>query len=268
MYYTKQISLLISSIVFLFAGVSCYRFELSSAWTNEPVAIDGDDSEWTIPRKVLEGEQGVVGFMNDNTYLYISYRTSSRARIQQIVTQGLTLWIDPKGGTGKRIGFRYPIGSKLLGISPWDYDPRPRTTGYQAFIEQLLLLQPGIEILGRRKEDVALVPHNNQAGLKVEVRMTKDLFVYEMRIPYGKKATLPRPIGATPRQKIGVGLVGGPIHTDDWNKRPGEGGMGINEPGRSVGPGSRSEDRMGRPEAGTSEIWISVTIADESKTSK
>jgi hypothetical protein len=267
-YYTKRISLLITIIVFLFASAACYRFELSSSWAEEQITIDGDDSEWTLPRKVLEGEQGVVGFMNDDIYLYISYRTSSRARIQQIITQGMTLWIDPKGGTGKWIGFRYPIGSKLLGISPWDYDPRPRTTGYQAFIEQLLLLQPGIEILGKRKEDVALVPNNNQAGLKVSVQLTKDLFVYEMRIPYGKESILPRPIGAAPRQKIGVGMVGGPIHADDWHKRTGEGSIGINEPGRSLGPGSRPEDRMGRPEAAISEIWISVTIAAESKLSK
>lgn len=263
MFQISRTKLLFGGLLILMAGTACYRFELGSIWAEEPITIDGDDSEWTLPRRVLEGEQGVIGFMNDDTYLYISFRTSSRARIQEIVTQGLTLWIDPKGGTSKRIGFRYPIGSKPLGISPWDYDPRPRTTGYQAFLEQLLLLQPGIEILGSRKGDVAVVPLDNQVGLQLKVQLTKDLFVYEMRVPYGRRSSLPRPIGAAPGQKIGIGIIGGPLQAYKGAKRQDQSGARIDDPVRPVLPGREAGDKMDRPGAGVSEIWISVTLATE-----
>ena len=252
-----KMKLLTGGLLILITGSACYRFELGSIWADEPVFIDGDDSEWTLPRRVLEGDQGVVGFMNDDTYLYISYRTTSQPRIQQIVTQGLTIWIDPKGGTDKRIGFRYPIGSKLLGISPWDFDPRPRTTGYQAFLEQLLLLQPGIEILGKRKEDVALIPLENQVGLQLRVQWTKDLFVYELRIPYGKRSNLPHPVGAAPGRKIGIGIIGGPIQADERRQRREPGGVEIGDPIRPSGPGKRMDPQS----AVLRETWITVTLA-------
>ena len=257
MFLRLRRKLLAGGLLILIAGSACYRFELGSIWADEPVVIDGDDSEWTLPRRVLEGDQRVVGFMNDDTFLYISYRTASQARIQQIVTQGLTIWIDPKGGTEKRIGFRYPIGSKPLGISPWDFDPRPGTTGYQAFLEQLLQLQPGIEILGSRKEDVALVPLENQVGLQLRIQWTKDLFVYELRIPYGRRSNLPHPVGTAPGRKIGIGIVGGPLQADEPRRRREPTGVELGDPRRPSGPGKRMDPQG----VVLRETWITVTLA-------
>jgi hypothetical protein len=259
MFQKSRNVLFIGGVLALMASTACYRFELGSIWADGSIAVDGDDSDWTLPRRVLEDGIGAVGFMNDETYLYISYRTANQVRIQQIVTQGLTIWIDPKGGSSKQIGFRYPIGSKPLGISPWDYDPRPRTTGYQAFLDHLLRLQPGIEILGSKREDVALVPLENQIGVQLKVQWTRELFVYEMRVPYRKNSQLPHPIGTSPGRKIGIGITGGPAQIDNGAKRMGSLDTGVEDPMRSQGPGQR----MGPPGTGPLETWITVTLATE-----
>lgn len=254
-----RMKMYVIGLLVLMASTACYRFELGSIWAENPVVIDGDDGEWTFPRRVLAGDQGVVGFMNDDMYLYLSYRTTNRIHLLHIINQGFTIWIDPKGGTKKQIGFRYPLGSKQLGISPWDFEPRRQASGYQAFLEQLLLLQPGIEILGSRRDDVAMIPLDNQLDVQVKVQLTKDSFVYEMRLPYGKRSGLPTPIGAAPGRKIGIGIVGGPLQPDRGVTPMGSMATGADDPMRQGAPGEKTDP----PGAGRMEAWVTVTLATE-----
>ncbi|MFB0517581.1 MAG: hypothetical protein ACETWG_13410, partial [Candidatus Neomarinimicrobiota bacterium] len=104
----KQTVIIFLSLLFV-AG--CYRAAISSTWAEPAVVIDGDDSDWERRQVVGEYDQAVVGFMNDDAYLYISLRTGSQAAIRQVMVRGLIVWIDSKGGQKKRFGIRYPIGS-------------------------------------------------------------------------------------------------------------------------------------------------------------
>jgi len=87
--------------------------KIQSKWSNGRVVIDGMSQEWqgaaTVLNTDLDMAQVTVGLLNDDTFLYLSLMTAKPRHQFEILMNGLTIWLEPKG-TGKRnFGIRFPI---------------------------------------------------------------------------------------------------------------------------------------------------------------
>ena len=77
-----------------------------------PVVIDGDASEWTSGLRPVPGESGLsIGVRNTLDTVVIALVAGDEWQARRVAAGGLTLWLDPDGGTARRVGLRFPVGS-------------------------------------------------------------------------------------------------------------------------------------------------------------
>jgi hypothetical protein len=87
------------------------RDRLSSAWTADPVKVDGDDQEW--PEVGAFEDNGVgVQALNDGSKLYLKVTSSTRegrAQLIGLAKQDVTFWFFRADGATRAWGLRVPF---------------------------------------------------------------------------------------------------------------------------------------------------------------
>jgi len=80
------------------------------AWQVIPINVDGSNRDWPSPYPEYD-DKAMLGYAvsNDKENLYITVETGDPATQLKILRQGLTVWIDKKGGKEETIGINYPI---------------------------------------------------------------------------------------------------------------------------------------------------------------
>ena len=138
--------------------------ELASRWSTSPIAVDGDYAEWSGQLVRIDDERSVAfGVANDGANLYLCLVTRDLDVQTLIERLGFTLWVDPAGGTRKRIGFRVaPFTAGAKATAP-------------AYVE---IVQHGDEY-GEQLVGSAAGPIDVQAATRA------DVVAYEIRIALG-----------------------------------------------------------------------------------
>jgi hypothetical protein len=193
------------------------------------INVDGKSEDWLGALAIIENGSASIGFRNDRRRLFVCLMVEDEFLIGQAMRQGLTLWFDPKGGTAKNLGIKYPLGS-----SQEEMSKRGRGEPGQPPPEDFSgEISSALEIIRSQKEDPQRMEVADVSGIEVIVTVSRGLLIYELKIPLAQTETELIAVGAQPGQTIGVGFE---IPKPDRGQMPGpsEGGGGM-PPGRDGG---------------------------------
>ena len=242
--------------------VGCQTFNTFSTESrplDHQVIIDGKTEDWQGDLFVAEGERIELGFLNDRENLYVCLLTTDNFVRAQILTQGLTVWFDPKGKTDKVFGIKFPVGlppgerKMPLGDNPEgpDLENLPKVPMME------------MEIIRSEKEPVQKLNVAEAKGIEVKVVPSSGLIVYELKIPLVKTELNPIAVGAEPGKTIGIGFETPKFDPSQMSRRRVGGTPGGGRPPMGGGTGQEGMGGYGRgfqmPEG--LKIWAIVSLA-------
>ena len=105
---------LTTALTVLLAGLlaGCRSAAPLATSTQAAASVDGDAGEWAGALRPVPGEPGLsLGLRHSADALTVVVVAGSEAQARRIATGGMTLWLDPGGGTARRAGLRFPLGA-------------------------------------------------------------------------------------------------------------------------------------------------------------
>lgn len=248
----------------------CGTTELASRWNEKSIRVDADLSDWADSTVFVEEKNIRVGITNDDDFLYVALFATDTELARGIFVRGLTLWFDPNGGERKTLGLRYPMGMMERGM-----DVLPRGRRNDPDFDQdssgrfSMPMVREFEFLGPEERDRQRVGTLDGKGVEVELRSSREGFMYEAKIPLRYSLEHPYALETRAGETIGFGVELG----SGFQGRPGGAGMGVpgsdggrGRPGGGRG-GVRGGGRMppGGPAGGGRvepiDFWFSVQLA-------
>jgi hypothetical protein len=237
----------------------------------QEIKIDGKTDDWLGALSIIEDGSVSVGFRNDRESLYVCLMVEEEFLLAQIMRQGLTLWLDPRGGTAKALGIRYPLGMPR-GERPEEQGEEPGPPPSEGYPEEAKL---ELEIIRSEKEAPQRMEIEEARGIEVIAVPRRGLLVYEIKIPLIQTESQLIAVGAQPGQTVGIGFEtpkpdrsqrpeprSGGI-PGGGGGRPGGGGMPPTGGGRGAGPGGGpGRGMMGEMPNGF-KIWALVHLSSE-----
>jgi hypothetical protein len=255
---SKKIILL--ALALMLAGCRTFTtFSTESRPLDHQVIVDGKTEDWQGDLFVAEGERIELGFLNDRENLYVCLLTTDNFVRAQILMQGLTVWFDPKGGTNKVFGIKFPVGlppgerKMPLGDNPEgpDLENLPKVPMTE------------MEIIRSEKEPIQKLNVAEAQGIEVKVVPSSGLIVYELKIPLVKTEQHPIAVGAEPGKTIGIGFETPKFDPSQMPRRRVGGIPGGGRPPMGGGAGQEGMGGYGRgfqlPEG--LKMWAIVSLA-------
>jgi hypothetical protein len=263
-----QAALSLIVFAYLIEPTATQASELTSFWTPEPIAVDGEVTDWdSIPTVYLEDEGVVVGICNDSINVYIMYRFRDAKSLRAIRMTGLSIWLDANGKKKKEFGIRYNGGppfeeiQRLTGTDEENSFGNMSPERRERMMQRMSGDKEQFTVIYRGKEQRETIPTNGSRGPAVSFASSDGFIAYEFSIPLQTSDYGTFGLGAQPDKKIGVGSA--------WGGRPEregrDGGMmgmgsGGGDGGRGGGPGGRGGGgRMQMPEK--QEFWFKTELA-------
>ncbi|MDH5744115.1 MAG: hypothetical protein OEZ52_11255, partial [Candidatus Aminicenantes bacterium] len=211
----------------------CSSLELESAWRDREIVVDGKGDDWLGAKYYFEDVNISLGLLNDDRFLYVCMDVENPMLRAQIMRQGLTLWLDPKGGKEKSFGIRFPLGRQGSGrLTRESMDEQNREEMIERFEQSLT----DLEILGPGKNEIKKMAVEEATGIEIKLEASTRWLVYELKIPLIPTEEHPYAIGTKAGDSIGIGLEAPEIDMSAMRDRLG-GGMGGG--GRMPGEGGR-----------------------------
>lgn len=233
----------LAAVVFSLVLGGCMEPKLESAWLDRHIAIDGKAPEWAGREAYYDDREGLkAGFFNDTEHLYVYLSTWHRETQMQILTNGLTIWIDSGGGTKQTLGVNFPVRRPMPASSDSSRDLPSRRSRDRRIEPEMLknLLDESsgeIRIIGAGEEPLISLSaaDSSKAGIEAAVGLSNRTLIYELRMPLARVLGAPYAIQAGPGKIIGIGVKVG--------KREMAGKRGGNEApqGMEEGPDGRGE---------------------------
>jgi len=228
--------------------------QIVSRWRTEPVAVDGVAGEWKVLER-LDKLPLSAAFTNDDEALYACLTVSDPGARMQIARGGLVVYVDPKGGTKKQIGFRFPVadrgsargepppgfGGRQQGGRPPEGPPpeglpgemRPASGRTLPIPEEM---QRSVEVLGPGKNDRRRFLVAETSGFQARLGSAEGQLVLELRMPLAGFEQQPWQPRLAPGTVIGVRLETAKLE-DEGGRGPlgGREGTGGRPPGGGGG---------------------------------
>ena len=211
------------------------------------ITVDGDASDWSGALQPFGDAPFSAQAVNDGEYLYLRLSASSPAVRRTIMRFGLTVWFDPKGGTKKTFGIRYPVVEEPFdryqtdrrGGAPRE---RPRETPPEGGAEQDVSADPHdrVDVLGPGKHDARSLTRDHLEGVAVAMRTAQGTLVYQLQVPLATGEGRPYAIGTSAGSTIGIGFETPKVsRPPEGNRGGGFGGGGMGGRGGFGGGGRR-----------------------------
>ena len=236
-------------------GPALYTAE---AVTPETV-VDGDAREWPTTLRPVPREGGLsIGLRRDDQSLVVAVIATDERQTRRVVLGGLTVWIDPEGGTDRALGIRFPNPAEVTARDVRDVaSARDSDTAdtpvlrrrYQEATEEVAVTRG--TVTQRTQGD------GRYGGLEVASTWGRRGLVVEMRIPL---SVAPGLLESAPTDALGIGveLVDGlrPPRRDS-----GRSGQRSDGP-RPDGPPMETEARPERPDVELSTVtrWLRIDL--------
>lgn len=273
--------LLVILVCLVLAMCGCSSaIQLSSAWRDREIVIDGSDSDWQGATAYVKGSNLALGIRNDNDYLYACIIMMDRQMQMQMMALGFTVWFDPEGGKDKAFGIHFPLG--MQGQQPTlAREGRGNPLGDPEEAQKLMeQSQRELEIMGPAEKDRERVLLMQAQGIKAKLGNNRQGFlVYELKVPLRRSADHPYAIGIGDNGTIGVGFETTEINLEKMREQmggmggPPGGGGGMPPGGEGMGgPPGGGRPGMGPPggeQPQALKLWIRSQLAtDKSSTAK
>jgi hypothetical protein len=258
---TTMAALSLALVILGAAGCSPFTsYQTESVVPEHKIMIDGKSEDWVGSLYVAPGETISIGFLNDQQDLYVCMIAEDRATRAQIMTQGLTVWFDPQGGTQKVFGIRYPMGTPK-GELPKPPDPLKEMEVPEDYKSVDLTR---LEIIGGEKAKPQLMEASNVKGIEIKLVPSTGLLVYELKIPLLRTEEYPFAVGVNPGRAVGIGFESPEIDLSKLQKKEKEekpeGGKNPPSEGR-YGQGRRGGYGMRFPMLRGIKVWANVQLA-------
>ena len=233
------------------------------------ITIDGKQDDWRGSLQEFGKDPVSVQVASDGRFLYMRLASSDPGMRMQLTRLGFTVWIDPKGGTKKVLGIRYPVfegggAEGEQGRGRGGYGGYRRGGGREA--DQPFDPPERVDILGPGKDDARSLTREHLQGIEVAMGVEQGTVLYELKVPLAAGADRPYAIGARTGDTIGVGLETNKVERPSMGGREGGrggfgggfggGGMGGHRGGGSRGGEGRGEFQPPRP----LKEWATVTL--------
>ncbi len=284
--FSRQAAVLLAGAAVL--ALTCYAaktFTFETRWRDREIAVDGRNEDWQGRLGFLKEPPALIGFLNDESSLYVCFTTTDPVLKARLFRQGLTIWIDPTGGKHKTLGIKF---APAFGPSAEGRGPRPageaRGDEERPAPPEGRALQggsappAGLSIKLQGQKEWIPVPDDETRGLDVRLEANEALAVFEMRIPLFTTEKTPYAAGAVTGKPLGVGFEtekpefskgrGGDVGGEGpGGGGGGRGGFGGPPPGGmrggmgsrmgSGGPGPDESAKLGEE----LKLWIEVKLA-------
>ncbi len=216
----RSVLLLLIAITALSAG--CRNARIQSDWREGEISVDALFSDWTGSLAYFEKPSMFIGFKNDEENIYILVKTVDSRSQMKVMRLGLTIRIEPLDHPEKAWGIHFPVGLKNHGIPLHGVEsPGKPTQEEQANIKEMLgrmeLLGPGA---GQRIETSPMQPAGADYGIRVAIRDTSDVIVYELKLPLRGGELQPYSAWSEPGGKIRLRLETGDIRLWEDKRDP------------------------------------------------
>src|SRR5262249_41615385 len=134
------------------------------------IAVDGKFDDWSGNLEPLGGNPESIQVVNDGEFLYLRLAASDAAVRRQIMRQGMTVWLDPAGGTKKNLGIRFPVVERGESGSPDAAGRRRGGDGQSGESAESSSPADRVDILGPGKDDARSLTREHLSGVDVAVR--------------------------------------------------------------------------------------------------
>lgn len=205
---------------------------VSSGPLDGHIIVDGDPSDWTGSLQPFGDAPFSVQAVNDGQYLYLRLSASSPDVRRQVTRFGLTVWFDPKGGSKKTFGVRYPVVEEPFdqyqgrgGGMRGGQRERPQTPpegGDQA--DTASDARDRVDILGPGKNDARSLTRDHLEGVAVAMKVTDGSLLYELQVPLAADDGHPYAIGTSAGKTVGIGFETPKVNRPSMSR--GGGGIG------------------------------------------
>jgi hypothetical protein len=197
------LSFTVCLMVLELAACSSYNTYATNSLSPEvQIKIDGKTEDWLGALAIIEDGSASLGFRNDRETLFICLMVEEEFLVGQIMMQGLTLWFDPKGGTAKTLGIKYPLGISRDEMSKEQWG-EPGQSPPEDFPREA---SSALEIMRSQKEEPQRMELADVSGVEIVALASRGLLVYELKIPLSQTETQFIAVGTQPGQTIGVGF--------------------------------------------------------------
>ncbi len=258
-------------LMMVFSFSSCQSQELTSIYISSERVVDGYVDEWQDnDMTFLEKQDVLVGAVNDDEYLYISFYSTSRERAMQLMQSGFTIWLNAKGKK-KDFGIHYPIRNiegMAMQKSDRGFDKQPREEksstdnakpDFMEKVDKNLVIIDGKDEKEYKREYLQ--------DIEVAYTFNREMFIYELKIPLIAEE---HKYSVEPTDKKVIYVC---FETDEverpqrpsGGRGPGQGGppSGGMDDRPQGGPGSGHENPMGgeiQEMPSQFEIWMKIQL--------
>jgi len=200
---------------YVFLSCGCNSFKVESIFKTHDIVIDGNDEDWSDAKYYIKKHDIVFGVMNDNDFLYLYFYPTTSELTRQVLSQGLTLWINNDAKRKKNYGIRFPLGMQNLmnqqmpeenGNQSRKSDRKSGKVDPKMMDRTVKSITKELEIISQGNEQKEVIKFANLNGVKIGIAFEKELFAYELKIPLADNPDFTASIGADPTSKIALGF--------------------------------------------------------------
>jgi hypothetical protein len=234
---------------------------ISSGSLDGHIVVDGDQSDWRGSLQPFGEAPFSVQAVNDGQDLYLRLTASTPEVRREITRFGLTVWFDPKGGSNKTFGIRYPVveepfdeyqnerhggshggGGSGTGSTSGE---RPHPPEGAAENDSQPDGSDRVDVLGPGKHDARSSTRDHLEGVAVAMRVNQGTLSYELKVPLKTGEGRPYAIGTSAGKSIGIGFETPKVNPPASASRGGYGGGGGGYGGGGYGRGGYGGHRGG-----------------------
>ena len=272
----KILAVIMFAYVFLICG--CNSFKVESIFKIHKIVIDGNDEDWSDAKYYIKKHDIVFGVMNDNDFLYLCFYPTTSELTRQVLSQGLTLWINNDAKRKKNYGIRFPLGMQNLmnqqmpeenGNQSRKSNPNNGKVDPKMMDLMVKSISKELEIISQGNEQKEVIKFADLNGVEIGIAFEKELFAYELKIPLADNPDFTASIGADPTSKITLGFeVPEPDkesmkEKDGMGDRPSDGRSGGGG-GKGMGKGGMQGDASNKTQQSEQglDIWTIIQLVE------
>ena len=233
------------------------RPHFDAARNTAAITVDGREDDWTGTAEPFGKEPFAIQLAHDDQFIYVRLVASDPAARGQFTRMGLTVWFDPRGGSKKVFGIRYPVFERSAedgergGRGGYGRGGGRRGPGAGA-ADEAFEPPDRVDVLGPGKDDARSLTREHLQGIEVAMRVDEGVAVYELKVPLARSSDHPYAIEAGIGSTIGIGVETPKIERPSFGGREGgfgggRGGGGFGGFGGRRGGGARGGEREFQP---------------------